>query len=347
MPRQRRWDLPGTWHHVMNRGVGHRSIFETRDDVRYFRSRLGKAVRRGDVEVHAWCALTTHFHLLLRSPAGRMHAAMQHIQREYSAWFNRRRDRDGPLYRSRYTSRSIDSLGYRRTVVRYIDANAANAMISPNPLRYAHGSAIAHSSGCGQPWLTRDWIRSESLRITGATEFEPALYERAFSPLLSPEAREWVEARIRSNSEEPDELDDLLGAAPEGFLDWLWRKTECADATRPGLPLASIDGVRCVLAAVRTQHERLAAMSTARWRLLEVGLLRDVAAASYAEIGARVGTTAQAACATHVRHAHALRVDSEYALHAGIAARHVLRTLHGREIEPVTSAGRALVDGSN
>lgn len=346
MPRQRRWDLPGTWHHVMNRGVGHRSIFETSDDVRYFQSRLAKAVRRGDVEVHAWCALTTHFHLLLRSPVGRLHAAMQHVQREYSAWFNRRRDRDGPLYRSRFTSRSIDTLGYRRVVVRYIDANAVSARLAVDALRYAHGSAIAHATGLGQAWLTRDWIRSECVRATGATSFDPSLYARAFPPLLSPDARAWVEARIGSSSDELDPLDDLLAAASEEFLDWLFRKTECADATRPGLPLAHVDGVRRELSSMRANDSALASFEMHRWRELEVGLMRDISAASYAEIGALLGIAAQVACSARARHARSLRADAEYARCAAFAARHVIRALHGLETAPSTSAGRALVDGS-
>lgn len=329
MPRQRRFDLPGTWHHVMNRGVGQRSIFETAEDVRHFCSRIARSVRRSDIEVHAWCAMTTHFHLLLRSHNGRLHAAMQRIQRDYSSWFNRKRGRDGPLYRSRYTSRSVDTLRYRRTVVRYIDANAANAKLSPRTARYPHGSAIAHSTGKGQPWLTRDWIRSEAQRVTGATAFDPSLYAIAFPPLVSPEARAWVESRLQSSSEDPDELDDLLAAAPDGFLDWLWRKTECADGTRPGLPLASAEGVLGELAAVRASVPAHEPVDPASWRMLEVGLLRDLAAASYAEIGGRLGISSQAACAARARHAIAVRSRDAYARTAADAARRVLTALHG------------------
>jgi len=329
MPRQRRWDLPGTWHHVMNRGVGQRSIFESVEDVRHFCSRMARAVRRADIEVHAWCAMTTHFHILVRSQNGRLHAAMQGIQRDYSAWFNRKRGRDGPLYRSRYMSRSVETLGYRRTVVRYIDANSANAKVAPDPTRYPHGSAVSHATGVGQPWLARDWIRSETLRATGVAVFEPALYPVAFPPLVSPDARAWIESRLQSSSEAPDELDDLLGAAPQGFLDWLWRRTECADGTKPGLPMVSTAAVLSEFPNSLGSEPDSGPEAEDRCRMLQIGLLRDLAAATYAEIGARLGISAQAACAARARHVNALRSREDYARTAAESARRILTALHG------------------
>ena len=32
MPRNPREDAPGTWHHVMNRGLARRTVFEDRAD---------------------------------------------------------------------------------------------------------------------------------------------------------------------------------------------------------------------------------------------------------------------------------------------------------------------------
>ena len=70
MARRNRCDTPGSWHHVVNRGIAKRPLFEDRDDIRYFLSRLAHEVRRGRIEVHAYCILTTHYHLLVRSPRG-------------------------------------------------------------------------------------------------------------------------------------------------------------------------------------------------------------------------------------------------------------------------------------
>ena len=104
MARQPRHDDPGSWHHVMNRALARRSLFETSEDIRFFLACVARAVRRGQIEVHAWCILTTHFHMLVRSPKGELSAAMRRIQNRYVRHFNRKRRRDGTLVRGRYRS---------------------------------------------------------------------------------------------------------------------------------------------------------------------------------------------------------------------------------------------------
>ena len=77
MARRNRRDRPGSWHHVVNRGIAKRPLFEDKSDVRYFLSRLALEVRRGRLEIHAFCVLTTHFHLLVRTDASLVKALKQ------------------------------------------------------------------------------------------------------------------------------------------------------------------------------------------------------------------------------------------------------------------------------
>ncbi|MBL8863820.1 MAG: transposase [Planctomycetes bacterium] len=323
----------------MNRGVGQRSIFERALDVRRFRQHIAEVVRAGDIEVHAWCVLTTHFHLLVRSPIRRLDVAMQHIEQQYSTWFNRTRGRDGPLYRSRYRSRSIDTLGYRRTVVRYIDANVVNAGIVTDSARWAHGSMVAFLRGRGQPWLSRAWIEREALRATGASTFDAEVYRQAFPPLLTPETRAWIESRIESPADEPDPLDDLLASSSDQFLHWLIQRTEIADGTLPGLPLASFEGVRRELGARRRRMPPTDPRNVDPWTRIEVGLLRDIAGATYRRIGQRMGFSPQRACVIRQRHVRALREDPHYARVAAETARDVLLALHAVPAIPARRTG--------
>jgi REP element-mobilizing transposase RayT len=48
-------------------------------DDRYFLSRLARAHRLGLLEIYAYCLMITHFHLLVRSPVGRLSEAMRLI----------------------------------------------------------------------------------------------------------------------------------------------------------------------------------------------------------------------------------------------------------------------------
>src|SRR5688572_12930314 len=62
MARAPRMDRPGAWHHVANRGLARRTLFESKADIRFFLSRVARVVRRGELEIHAYSILTTHFH---------------------------------------------------------------------------------------------------------------------------------------------------------------------------------------------------------------------------------------------------------------------------------------------
>lgn len=98
MVRLNRSDAPGVWHHVVNRGVAHRAIFESSAEMRHFLALLALQVRARRLEVHAYCLLNNHFHLLIRSPQGALAQVMHFVQWRYSRWFNARRGRDGPLF---------------------------------------------------------------------------------------------------------------------------------------------------------------------------------------------------------------------------------------------------------
>jgi REP element-mobilizing transposase RayT len=49
----------------MNRGVARAPVFRSDDDRQVFYDCLAAAMPRYGVQVHAWCLLDNHFHLLL------------------------------------------------------------------------------------------------------------------------------------------------------------------------------------------------------------------------------------------------------------------------------------------
>lgn len=325
MVRTPRGDDPGSWHHVFNRAIARRTMFERRSDFRFFLAQLACAVRRGDLEVHAYVLMGTHFHLLVRSPEGRLAESMHRIQMAYSRTFNRTRKRDGPLVRNRYGSKPVRSLRYRRVLVAYIDRNPVSAGLASDPGRYAWGSARHYSCLRGPPWLERSWIEGEVRDRLHLEAFQPERYPEVFRSDLDPSVVRWVGARISSLRSE-DSLDDLVGAAPGQVLAWMKRKAHLADGTEPGLALLPVEVLDRIVAerAIGSWLVRNGAAERDGWQVARVGLARDLCGASHAELSAREGIALSSSSRLHGLHRRLLLENGEYGARVEDVARAAL-----------------------
>src|SRR5664279_3573730 len=68
MSRKLRIEYPGAMYHVMNRGDQREDIFRGDDDREKFLCMLGEACAKTEWQVHAYCLMRTHFHLVLETP---------------------------------------------------------------------------------------------------------------------------------------------------------------------------------------------------------------------------------------------------------------------------------------
>lgn len=123
MARPLRVDFDGAHHHVMNRGANKQLIFLDDADRLLFLAVVAEAVTRFGIEVHAYCLMPNHYHLLVSCPNAQLSRAMKHIGQVYTQRFNRRHNRDGALFRGRFHSILVDSEQYLDTVARYIHLN--------------------------------------------------------------------------------------------------------------------------------------------------------------------------------------------------------------------------------
>ena len=309
---------------MINRAIAKRPYFEARSDKRYFLYRLATEVRAGRLEVHAYCLMTTHFHLLVRSPVGELSEGMRRVQLAYSRFFNRRRRRDGPLIRARFYSKRVDTESYRRAVVRYIDANAVTAKIAVHPVDHEFGSARAFLKGPCPPWLSSDWIESCALERSGAAAFDPSAYLFTFGPREGEDLeslRDLIELRMASSSE-VDPLDDLVGKTPQQVRQWMVRKAQLADGEEIGLSVCGPPAVRRSIQCYLDGHgEWFVDHGTRTWRgsqLAWPGLLRDLCSIPFSKISVVCRMSVWSAT-RHVQVHHASLVEDEG--HASVVAR--------------------------
>lgn len=336
-------DGPGVWHHVMNRGLARRPAFEGRGDIRFFLSRLARKIRKGQIEVHAYSILMTHFHLLVRSPRGELSDAMMWIENQYVRRFNRRRDRDGSLFRGRFTSRVVDSIAYWHTLVRYIDENAVLAGLAGSPEEYRYGSAWHYARASGPIWLSREIIESEISPRASLGPYDPAGYRRTFGSPLGEDGRWIVDRRTSRGSrfhEADDALDDLVSALPERVHARMKERARLADQVDLGAPVAAPNALLLEIERERSSRPVwVMTTSTGRsvlaWQVLTTGLLRSACALTIRETAHRLGIGAAKVARAERLHAEWLERSAEY---SGIAAR-LLATSIERTIGPRVSMG--------
>ena len=139
MARKLRLEYPGAIYHVMNRGDRREAIFTDDADRQRFLDCLGEACAKTQWQVHAFCLLPNHFHLVLETPRANLVAGMKWVLGTYTSRFNRRHKFFGHLFSGRYKSLLVDGSGdgYLKTVCDYVHLNPARAkmLAQGHPLR--------------------------------------------------------------------------------------------------------------------------------------------------------------------------------------------------------------------
>src|SRR5207244_7745998 len=108
MARRLRVQYPGAIYHLMNRGDRREPIFKDDQDRRCFLETLAEACRKTNWQVHAYCLMPNHFHLVLETPKPNLVAGMKWFLGTYTSRFNRRHKLVGHLFSGRYKSLVVD-----------------------------------------------------------------------------------------------------------------------------------------------------------------------------------------------------------------------------------------------
>ena len=123
----------------MNRGDRRESIFADDADRQRFLETLGEACAKTSWQVHAYCLMPNHFHLVVETPQANLVAGMKWFLGTYSSRYNRRHRLFGHLFSGRYKTLIVDgsASGYLRTVCDYVHLNPVRAkLVRPEqPLR--------------------------------------------------------------------------------------------------------------------------------------------------------------------------------------------------------------------
>jgi len=131
MPRKLRVEYEGAIYHVMNRGDRREPIFLCDEDRQLFLETLQEVCQKTGWQVHGYCLMGNHFHLVIETPRANLIAGMRWFLGTYTARFNRRHKFFGHLFSGRYKSLIVDGsgTGYLKTVCDYVHLNPVRAKL--------------------------------------------------------------------------------------------------------------------------------------------------------------------------------------------------------------------------
>ena len=136
MPRAARIDIPGLVYHITSRGVKRLPIFQDDADRQQFLRLLSRTRHEYPFQLHAYCLMTNHFHLLLQTVDHSLSKTMQYFKTAYAKWFNRQMGHVGHAFQGRFHSIPVQEDAYFTTVARYIHLNPVKAGLVKRPEDY-------------------------------------------------------------------------------------------------------------------------------------------------------------------------------------------------------------------
>jgi putative transposase len=161
VPRKSRKEEPGAAHHAFPRGSNRRDVFWDDGDRQIFLVILKGVVEAYGWQLHAYCLMRNHVHLVVQTPQPNFGRGMQRLLGVYAAYVNWRYERAGHVFNRPFKSERIKDERQLQAAVDYVVANPVRAGICAARMEWRW------SSGGSEPDMHRT-------ALMGAAGFEPA-----------------------------------------------------------------------------------------------------------------------------------------------------------------------------
>jgi len=207
MPRIARAIATGCPHHIIQRGNNREKVFFKTEDKKKYLSLLRNYSQNWDSPILAYCLMNNHVHLLTRPYSNQsLYKMMQGVTLCYTQYVNKKYQRTGRLWESRYYSCIIEAERYLWAVTRYIEQNPVRAHIEERAEDYSYSSAKAHVRGMKDEVLGEelfdealrgDYIQLLNEKIPESQMTELRSHIRTGSPLGCEAFRKMMERKLQ------------------------------------------------------------------------------------------------------------------------------------------------------
>lgn len=140
-------------YHVINRGNNRAPVFLDDDDHRAFLQAMADLKPRRPFELHGYCLMPNHVHLLIRALETSISRIMQSLLVSHTQRYHRCHKSGGHVWQGRFKSPVIQDGEHLLTVLRYIEANPVRARMVESAGDYRWSSFGAHGLGQADPLL--------------------------------------------------------------------------------------------------------------------------------------------------------------------------------------------------
>ena len=290
MPRKLRVQYPGAMYHVMSRGDRREDIFLDDVDRQDFLKTLAEACQKTDWQIHAYCLMRNHYHLVLETPDANLVDGMAWLQSTYTIRLNHRHKLFGHVFSGRYRAQLVEGSGsgYLRTACDYVHLNPVRAGLlarGERLLAYPWSSFGAYlAAGRHRPaWIRVDRLLAEhGIRrdtAEGRQEFERRMearrWEAAAPATITALRRDWC---LWGEEFRQERLEQMAGKLGEHHAGELRRESGEAKAERlVGQELKRLGWTEADL-AVRRKSDPLKLAIAARLRRGTTLTLKAIAA---------------------------------------------------------------------
>ena len=133
MGRPLRVQEPYATYHITAQGNRSSALFLDAYDRQAFMNMLRLTADRHEWHCHAWCLMTTHYHLLVTTPHADLAAGMHRLNSRYAHWSNAVYSEVGHVFRARYGAKLVETDEHLFSCYRYIARNPVTAGMCERP----------------------------------------------------------------------------------------------------------------------------------------------------------------------------------------------------------------------
>jgi REP element-mobilizing transposase RayT len=220
-------------YHIMSRGDRREDIFLDDVDRQDFIKTLAEACQKTDWQVHAYCLMRNHYHLVLETPNANLVAGMAWLQSTYTIRLNHRHQLFGHVFSGRYKAQLVEGSGngYLRSACDYVHLNPVRAGLLQAAERLLAYPWSSFSLYLAAPEHRPRWVRVDRLlgehgiqQDTSATrqEFERRMESRRLEETDEEAFREfrrgWCVGSEQFRQQLLEAMDDKLGEHHSGEL---------------------------------------------------------------------------------------------------------------------------------